>query len=201
MLLPPTGVVVPAITTFADCANWEKVVAPYIPQLYALPGNVAAHITDPSALKNIYASTNPIISGFAFSLALFPIFLIVSEINKNYSQVDRVWSILPTIYHIHYAIWARLNGLPTGKVDAVLAFSLIWTARLTYNYWRKGGYNIGSEDYRWELIKGKIGQPWFFLLNVVFIASMQSVRPLNPQTKPPRIKLTVTLQGLSLIHI
>ncbi len=21
--------------------------------------------------------------------------------------------------------------------------------RLTYNYWRKGGYNVGSEDYRW----------------------------------------------------
>lgn len=22
-------------------------------------------------------------------------------------------------------------------------------ARLTFNYWRKGGYEIGSEDYRW----------------------------------------------------
>lgn len=21
--------------------------------------------------------------------------------------------------------------------------------RLTFNYWRKGGYSIGSEDYRW----------------------------------------------------
>ena len=21
--------------------------------------------------------------------------------------------------------------------------------RLTFNYWRRGGYNIGSEDYRW----------------------------------------------------
>lgn len=21
--------------------------------------------------------------------------------------------------------------------------------RLTFNYWRKGGYQIGSEDYRW----------------------------------------------------
>lgn len=21
--------------------------------------------------------------------------------------------------------------------------------RLTFNYWRKGGYTVGSEDYRW----------------------------------------------------
>lgn len=21
--------------------------------------------------------------------------------------------------------------------------------RLTYNYWRRGGYKVGSEDYRW----------------------------------------------------
>lgn len=24
--------------------------------------------------------------------------------------------------------------------------------RLTFNYWRKGGYNVGSEDYRWSAI-------------------------------------------------
>ncbi|KAK4552512.1 hypothetical protein LTR86_010356 [Recurvomyces mirabilis] len=196
MLIPPTGVVLPAITSLSDCATWSKVVEPYIPQLYALPGNIATHITDPSALKNIYASTNPIISGFAFSLFCFPIFLVVSEINKNYSQVDRVWSILPTIYHIHYAIWARANGLPTGKVDSVLTFSLIWTARLTYNYWRKGGYNIGSEDYRWELIKGKIGQPWFFILNVVFIASMQSVLLFAVTTPTYLLLLTSRLSAL-----
>lgn len=23
--------------------------------------------------------------------------------------------------------------------------------RLTFNYWRKGGYNVGSEDYRWSV--------------------------------------------------
>ncbi|KAK5727067.1 hypothetical protein LTR15_002959 [Elasticomyces elasticus] len=175
MLIPPTGMSLPIIKTLTDCADYSKTFEPYLPQLYTLPANIWAHITDLQSLQNIYTSTNPAISGLAFSLALFPIFLIVSEINKNYSQVDRVWSILPTIYNAHYAIWARMNGLPTGKVDNVLAFSLLWTVRLTFNYWRKGGYNIGSEDYRWELIKGKIGQPAFFVLNVVFIASMQSV--------------------------
>jgi len=186
MLIPPTvGTALPVIRTLADCADFSKTVEPYLPQLYTLPNQIAASITDLDALKHIYTSTNPLISGLAFSIALFPIFLVVSEINKNYSQVDRVWSILPTLYHAHYAIWARLNGLPTQKVDNVLAFSVIWTSRLTYNYWRKGGYQVGSEDYRWALIKDKIGGVAFFILNILFTSSLQSVCTHLPQYHPP----------------
>ncbi|KAK5122298.1 hypothetical protein LTR85_004209 [Meristemomyces frigidus] len=172
---PPSGVALPIVKTLQDCALYSKAVEPYLPQLYALPTQLAASITDPSALTHLYLSTNPLITGLAFSLALIPIFLVVSEINRNYSQVDRVWSILPTLYNAHYALWARLNGLPTQKVDNVLAFSALWTARLTYNYWRKGGYQVGSEDYRWQIIKKCIGQVGLSVLNVVFIASVQSI--------------------------
>lgn len=176
MIIPAgASVALPTVRSLAECADYKHVVEPFIPQLYALPRQIAAQITNPAALRTIYLSTNPVISGFAFSLALFPIFLVVSEVNRNWSQVDRVWSILPSVYHVHYAVWARLNGLPTSKIDNVLVFSLIWTTRLTYNYWRRGGYNIGSEDYRWNLIKGWIGTPAFFLLNVLFTSSIQSV--------------------------
>ena len=122
-----------------------------------------------------YITTNPLISAIAFSIATFPIFLLVTEINKNYSQVDRVWSILPTIFQAHWAIWARLNGLPTQRVDNVLAVSVVWSLRLTYNYWRRGGYQVGSEDYRWLIIKNYIGSIPFFLLNVFFISTLQIV--------------------------
>lgn len=165
----------PIIKTLSDCASYSKTVEPYIPQLYALPEKVLANIGDLEGLKDVYTSTNPVISGLAFSLALFPIFLITSEINRNWSQVDRVWSILPTVYHIHYAVWARLNGLETQKVDNVMAFSVVWSIRLTFNYWRRGGYQIGSEDYRWNLVKERIGTFGFFLLNVLFTSSVQSV--------------------------
>lgn len=47
--------------------------------------------------------------------------------------------------------------------------------RLTFNYWRKGGYNIGSEDYRWGVIKAKLPGPVFFALNVTFISFSQNV--------------------------
>lgn len=166
---------IPAVKTLAECADFETTFKAFLPQLYELPNRVLASIHSPEALKALYISTNPAISGLAFAIATIPIFLIVSEINKNYSQVDRVWSILPAVFTTHYAYWARLNGLPTQKVDNVLAFSVLWSIRLTFNYWRKGGYQIGSEDYRWELIKKYIGSVGFVLLNILFIASVQPV--------------------------
>jgi steroid 5-alpha reductase family enzyme len=134
-----------------------------------------AHITDLQGLRDIYLSTNPLITSLAIALFLSPFVLIVSEINKNYSQVDRLWSIIPAFYNVHYAIWANLNGLPHNRLDHVLAVSVIWSVRLTYNYWRKGGYQIGSEDYRWAIVKERIGPAGMFVLNVTFIALGQNV--------------------------
>lgn len=46
--------------------------------------------------------------------------------------------------------------------------------RLTFNYWRKGGYQIGSEDYRWQIVQSKVNNRFvFFLLNVTFISLVQ----------------------------
>jgi steroid 5-alpha reductase family enzyme len=36
-----------------------------------------------------------------------------------------------------------------------MALSMLWTLRLTFNYWLRGG----SEDYRWNLIQGWVGTP------------------------------------------
>ena len=64
--------------------------------------------------------------------------------------------------------------------------------RLTFNYWRRGGYNIGSEDYRWlvheheqrwksdltlsrEIIKKELPGVVWFIFNVTFISFYQSV--------------------------
>lgn len=111
----------------------------------------------------------------AFALLVGVVVLIVAEINSNYSQIDRLWSILPTVYNAHYCYWAHLNGMPAKKLDLVLLASAVWSVRLTYNYWRKGGYNVGSEDYRWPIIYDRIGSIAFHLLNFTFISFGQSV--------------------------
>lgn len=182
MLVPPNSLALPAVKTLADCASWDKTIAPYIPALYDFPHALATAGADTSALKYLYLTSNPMVTATAFSIATFPIFLLVSEINKNYSQVDRVWSILPTLYHLHYSVWAHMNKLDTARVDNVLAFSVVWSLRLTFNYWRKGGYQVGSEDYRWMIIKERIGSLGFVVLNLIFISTAQIVSSLDLPT-------------------
>lgn len=117
----------PVVRTLIECADFTQTVSPYLYQLYDLPQQVLQSYSNPTELRNLYLATNPVISGLAFSLFLAPIFLIVSEINRNYSQVDRCWSILPTIYNAHFAIYARMSGLPTDRLDYLLAFSIVWS--------------------------------------------------------------------------
>ncbi|RYC55585.1 hypothetical protein CHU98_g10617 [Xylaria longipes] len=130
----------PVIKSLEDCAAYSKVVEPFLPQLYELPSNVLNTVTNGESLLNLYTNTNPLVSGFAFSVFLGGIFWVASEVNRNYSQVDRFWSLLPAFYNAHFAAWTHLNDLPSQRVDLILFWSAIWSARLTFNYWRKGGY-------------------------------------------------------------
>lgn len=122
----------PPVLSPAECAQFGRSFARdvFSSQLARLPAHlVEAGITKPDSLDNlreIYVSTNPFVTVLAFALVLCPVFVLVSEITRNYSQVDRVWSILPVVYNAHYAIWARLSGLPTSRLDSVALFTLFW---------------------------------------------------------------------------
>lgn len=120
----------PVVKVAAECADFSKTVAPYIYQLRPLPQKLFESISNPVALKQIYLDTNPLIFAFAFSLFLAPIFLVTSELNRNYSQVDRFWSILPTVYNAHYVVFAHLTGLETRRLDILLVASTIWSVCL-----------------------------------------------------------------------
>jgi steroid 5-alpha reductase family enzyme len=52
---------------------------------------------------------------------------------------------------------------------------LLNQTRLTYNYFRKGGYSVGSEDYRWAIIKDYVGPVGMFIFNITFISFGQSI--------------------------
>ncbi|PSN67892.1 DUF1295-domain-containing protein [Corynespora cassiicola Philippines] len=174
-LRPTLEMTIPVIKSPPECADFSKTVEPYLPQLYELPYKIFERINDFEALQHLYVTTNPLISSLGFALFLTPIVLILSEFNRNYSQVDRLWSILPVIYNCHYDLWAHLNGLPTQRLDHVMAVTVLWGVRLTFNYWRKGGYSVGSEDYRWIHVKNFAGPVGMFLFNVVFISLAQNI--------------------------
>ena len=129
----------PVVKTLTDCVDYSKTVSPYMNQVYDFPQQIVQTISNPQGLKVLYVATNPLISAFVFSIFLGAIFLVASEINKNYSQVDRFWSILPTVYNAHFALYAHAVGLPTQRLDTVLAISTLWSvsrAALANLYWR-----------------------------------------------------------------
>jgi hypothetical protein len=121
----------PQVQSAVDCASFNHTVLPFLSQLITLPERlqVAAATKDVAGLKEIYLSTNPFITALGFSLALSVFFLLFSEINRNYSQVDRFWSILPAIYNVHFAVWARMTGLQSQSLDTIAAIALIWSVR------------------------------------------------------------------------
>lgn len=84
------------------------------------------------------------------------------------SIVDRLWSILPTFY-----VWYAY--VVSGKSLRLLVMSVLvtlWSVRLTWNFWRKGGFS-GGEDYRWvHLRRWFPGWKWE-VFNGIFICSFQ----------------------------
>lgn len=126
-LLSNIKMALPHFISLERCAEWATTVEPFLPQLYELPRRLLDNITNPSNLVELYKQTNPLISGFAFSLFLGVVFLAVSEFNRNYSQVDRMWSLLPTLYNVHFKIWADLNNLSTQRLNLIVFWSVVWS--------------------------------------------------------------------------
>lgn len=100
----------------------------------------------------------------------------VSELTKNCSQVDKLWSIMPIVYVWYFAFVADWS------MRSVLMAILVtcWGARLTYNFYRKGGYHRipwkGDEDYRWEVLRENTalkGRWRWAMFNLFFISLYQ----------------------------
>ncbi len=101
---------------------------------------------------------------------------ILSTISKNYSQVDKLWSLMPIAY-----IW--IIAIRSGFEPRIVLMALLvsaWGIRLTYNFARRGGYSIrfwsGEEDYRWSVLRNKpeLSNRWrWMIFNLFFISLYQ----------------------------
>jgi len=124
---------------------------------------------DPVAL---YQATDPLVTAFWASLGFAGLCWVLSILTREYSWVDRLWSITPVMYAVHFAGYV---GFTDTRLNLMAGLVAIWGVRLTYNYARKGGYAPGGEDYRWEEIQRRIGAKWFQVLNATFLAPFQNV--------------------------
>ncbi|GAM89145.1 hypothetical protein ANO11243_071800 [Dothideomycetidae sp. 11243] len=163
----------PVVSKLEQCSDYTLTLAPYIYQFAELPKRLLT-VTSFERLEEVYITTNPVVSALALSIVVGQIAFVVSTINKNYSQIDRVWSILPAVYNCHYWYYGYLTGIRSQRMDIMAVFTLCWAARLTFNYWRKGGYEIGSEDYRWNLVKSWFSEPVWVGFNYVVVSLFQS---------------------------
>lgn len=60
----------------------------------------------------------------------------VSELTRNYSQVDKLWSLLP----IGYAWYVSYRSGFDARTGLMAALATLWGLRLTFNFARRGGY-------------------------------------------------------------
>lgn len=78
---------------------------------------------------------------------------IVGEMAQNFSQMDKLWSVLPIAYTWIIAV---RGGMKLRLVIYALIVTL-WGIRLTVNFARKGAYSLkfwqGEEDYRWSIVR------------------------------------------------
>jgi steroid 5-alpha reductase family enzyme len=146
-------------------------------------------------MAELYWTTDPLLFALGIAAVLAALCWILSVATDEYSWVDRLWSISPVGYAVHFAARAEFDD---ARLNLIAALVALWGMRLTYNYARKGGYRRGGEDYRWAEVHERIGNVAFQALNATFIAPLQNllllfivvpayVAYLQPRTPPGAI--------------
>ena len=112
----------------------------------------------------------PFGSALDLCIILAAVIWLLSVLTREVSWVDRAWSICPAVYclMVAYAV-----GFDSARVNLMTTLVVLWSVRLTFNFVRKGGYQKGGEDYRWDAVRKQMGPIGFQVLNIVFIAPAQ----------------------------
>ncbi len=95
---------------------------------------------------------------------------LASVATREYSWVDRLWSVVPVVY-----LWVFAATSGDARTILVAVLVTAWGTRLTFNFARRGGYAPGGEDYRWGIIRSRVPGWAFAVFNVAFIAIYQNV--------------------------
>ena len=97
---------------------------------------------------------------------------VLGLLTQNYSQVDKLWSLLPPVY----CTTVLLTSPYHPRIAIMTALTWVWGLRLTYNFARKGGYTWAGEDYRWPILRKIINNRILFeIFNLTFISIFQNL--------------------------
>ncbi|MDE0451677.1 MAG: DUF1295 domain-containing protein [Gammaproteobacteria bacterium] len=100
-------------------------------------------------------------------LVLAALTWLFSVISREYSWIDRLWPLCPPVYCLLVAFEADFES---ARLNLMTVLVVLWSARLTFNFARKGGFGKGGEDYRWAVVRERLGPAGFQVLNLTFIS-------------------------------
>ena len=112
------------------------------------PSAASCHSRYKTTMHGPFFELLPVLGGIIFSCWL------LSVVTGECSWVDRIWSLLPPgiVTYVAYR-----EGFADARLDLLAVLITLWGARLTYNFGRKGGYRKGGEDYRWPILRERLG--------------------------------------------
>jgi steroid 5-alpha reductase family enzyme len=145
--------------------------------------HVTQIVSDPKGFWNTFMSLEALSQCILLMAFFATLCFVLSVATGNYSWVDRSWSLVPVIY----SWWIPLRHAEplTSRETVMMTLTFLWGARLTFNFYRKGGYTWSGEDYRWAIVKQFVyryaplpGLCWQ-TFNLFFIALYQHILLLS----------------------
>ena len=106
-------------------------------------------------IVHLYHSS-PLSACLLLCLLVMVLCFVAGELTGNLSQVDKLWSLVPAAYMWIIATHPKVSDA-SGRLWLMSVLVQLWSLRLTFNFWRRGGYTwppwAGEEDYRWEYVR------------------------------------------------
>ncbi|EPX71830.1 steroid oxidoreductase superfamily protein [Schizosaccharomyces octosporus yFS286] len=161
----------PIIYSASNAASWSMAVSPFLEQA----SNVKLLLSGNIGFYEFYVDTNPFVSGLILAFMIGVFLWAVSVQTGNMSQVDRAWPILPAAFSVHFLIYGTLFNIASRRLMIMVFLQLLWSVRLTYNYYRKGGYKRGSEDYRWVTVRHNMPPYLYPIFHFLYIHIIQTL--------------------------
>jgi steroid 5-alpha reductase family enzyme len=113
---------------------------------------------------------SPVVAIVLIAVGASALAWVASVFTRDYSWVDRLWSVLPVIY-----LWVCAIGSDfDARVVLMAILVTAWGTRLTFNLARRGGYS-GMQDYRWAILRRRMSRWAFAVFNLVFIVVFQNM--------------------------
>mmetsp|Transcript_12369 Transcript_12369/g.35259 ORF Transcript_12369/g.35259 Transcript_12369/m.35259 type:complete len:309 (-) Transcript_12369:108-1034(-) len=138
--------------------------------VYSSPG-----LLSPAQLT--FTDDNPLLNVITVTTTVIAAVYVLGLSTGNHSFVDKCWSIVPVYYAWQFGLAELSCASPAGFPRAAVAACIItvWGLRLSYNFYRKGGYKWDGEDYRWEVLRNSMSPALYHVFHFFFIAIAQNL--------------------------